>query len=151
MPRIQIGQKREAKSWQQIIVEQVKAGKALPIVGSRLAHDRMLQGGRDGLKQDYAEYLQYTQQPSLPQMTQYVSVMEKETRGSLEIKKDYLNFLKNKLFNRAEEEQLSAAILEEAEARFDDVDFSTLADLLGYPRFDEPHQDPLLKSPIWAW
>ena len=136
MPRIQLGQKRETKTWQQIIVEQIKAGKALPIVGSRPAHDRLLQ--------DYADYLGYPQPPDLPHMTQYISVTEKETRGSLEIKKDYLNFLKNKLYNLAEAEHVPASILEEAEARFDDLDFSSLADLLGYPRFGEPAQDPLL-------
>lgn len=144
MPRIQLGQKRERKTWQQIIVEQIKAGKALPIIGNQLANNRLLQGGHDALLQDYAAYLQYPQSPNLPQMTQYISVMEKEIRGSLEIKRDYLNFAKNKLFNLAEAEQTSPTILEEAEVRFDEVDFSTLADLLGYPRFLPPDQDPLL-------
>lgn len=144
MPRIHIGQKRESKTWQQIIVEQIKTGKALPIVSSKPANDRLLQGGHGGLLQDYAAYLQYEQSPNLAQMTQYVSVMEKETRGSLEIKKDYLNFLKSKLFNLAEADQIAPALIEEAEARFDDVCFSELADLLGYPRFAEPFQDPLL-------
>ncbi|MCP4699226.1 MAG: SIR2 family protein [Gammaproteobacteria bacterium] len=145
MPRIKVGQKRVSKTWQQIIFEQIKSGKAMPVISNMVADECML-GGHKQLIEEYAGYLNYPlpDRCNLPQMTQFVSVTDKESKGSLEIKKDYLNFVKNRLCDIAEADNLSPNLLEEAEDGFDDMSFSQLAATLGYPKFTEPHQEPLL-------
>jgi len=145
MPRIQIGQKRVAKTWQQLIQEQIHSGKALPVLSNALAN-RLVLGDHDHMIEAYADYLNYPmpERHDLSRMTQYVSVMEKQTKGTLEIKNDYLSFIKSSLLQRAETEHVSPDLLEDAEARFDAMDFSALADSLGYPHFGDSAEDPLL-------
>jgi hypothetical protein len=105
-------------------------------------------GDHDHVIEAYADYLDYPlpERHDLSRMTQYVSVMEKESKGTLEIKNDYLNFIKNILVRRAETEpeHVPPALLEESVARIDAMDFSAFADSLGYPHFGESTADPLL-------
>ena len=145
MPIIRSGQKRVTKTWQQMIQEQIRSGKALPVLSNTLAN-RLVLGDHDHVIETYADYLNYPlpERHDLSRMTQYVSVMEKESKGTLEIKNDYLNFIKSSLVERAETEHVPPALLEDSIARFDAMDFSALADSLGYPHFGESTADPLL-------
>src|SRR5437660_387450 len=113
MAIIQIGQKRVARTWQQMIREQIRSGKALPVLSNALAN-RVVLGDHEHVIEAYADYLNYSlsERHDLPHMTQYVSVMEKQTRGTLEIKNDYLNFIKSSLVHRAQTEHVSPALLE---------------------------------------
>jgi hypothetical protein len=145
MPIIRSGQKRVTKTWQQMIQDQIHSGKALPVLSNTLAN-RLMLGEHDYVIETYADYLNYPlpERHDLSRMTQYVSVMEKESKGTLEIKNDYLNFMKSRLVERAETEQVAPALLDDSVARFDALDFSALADSLGYPHFGDSAADPLL-------
>lgn len=61
-----------------------------------------------------------------------------------ELKSDYLNFIKNQLYHQAEAQGASAELLAEAEEAVDDVNFSEFSVRLGYPKFSQATDDPLL-------
>ena len=42
MPRIKMGETRVAKTWQQIIVDQIKAGRAIPVLSNSISNDLIL-------------------------------------------------------------------------------------------------------------
>ena len=42
MPRIKTGETRIAKTWQQIIVNQIRAGRAIPVLSNSISNDLIL-------------------------------------------------------------------------------------------------------------
>ncbi len=60
MPRIKIDQveRKETATWQQTIVERIKAGKVVPIIGHVIDDDWVL-GGHPNVVAAYATYVQY--------------------------------------------------------------------------------------------
>jgi hypothetical protein len=147
MPRIKISQpeRREAATWQQTIVDRIRAGKVVPLISQAVDYDLIL-GGHTALVEAYADYVQYplTDQHNLPQMTQYKAVTDENISDAWALKTDYVNFVKNRLFDLAEAEGASEEVLAEVEEEFDDVTFSEFVERLGFPRFDQGQVDPLL-------
>lgn len=146
MPRVKLDQAPVAtgeQSWLDAIAERIRKGKVVPIVSGRLGNDRVL-GGHAALIDAYIAYAAFplTHQP-FSQMLQFRAVADERMRDALTIKEDYVNFVKNRLFDLAEKDGALADQREEAEAQFDDVTFSVFCDLLGYPRFSG-RDDPFL-------
>jgi hypothetical protein len=84
---------------------------------------------------------------NLAHLTQFMSVMEAEAKGtmiSLVVKQDYLNFVKSQLYRLAKNGGVDRNLLNDVEAEFDTMDFSKMAKRLGYPRFTDAPEDPLL-------
>jgi hypothetical protein len=77
-------------------------------------------------------------------MAQFKITTEKRMADSWELGRDYVNFVKSKLCDIAEDAQISRDVLDEVEAEFDDISLSEVSARLGYPRFDEQATDPLL-------
>jgi SIR2-like domain len=154
MPIIKKGEKRVAKTWQQIIVDQIKEGKAIPVLSNSISNDLIL-GNHRQLILDYADYTTYplADKDNLAHLTQFMSVMEAEVKGamsSMVVKQDYLNFVKSQLYNLAKTGGMAKkGLLEEVLAEFDNLDFSALARRLDYPKFaDKREEDPPLIHPL---
>ncbi|MCI5126652.1 MAG: SIR2 family protein [Candidatus Electrothrix sp. AR5] len=162
MPRIKKNKKQsiQVPGWRRNIIEQLRGGKVLPIVGNRMHNDLLL----DGQQQTVAAYSEFLTDEhgyppacikdlSLPGLSRYNTIMQGFTEGKrivgaeLTVKREYLNFVKSRLFDRAEDndtEGTLAGLLEEEEEQFDQHDFSTMAANLRCPDFGEPDEDPLL-------
>jgi hypothetical protein len=148
MPRIrisQVGERKESATWQQTIVDRIKAGKVVPIISHVVDHNLIL-GGNTALVEAYAEYVQYplADKHNLPQMAQFKGVTDESITDAWALKTDYINFIKNRLFDLAEAEGAAEEVLAEVEEAFDDVSFSEFSGRLGYPRFNQGPADPLL-------
>lgn len=149
MPRIKVGEIHVAKTWQQIIVDQIKAGRAMPVLGNSISNDLIL-GSHRQLILDFAGYTKYplVDKDNLAHLTQFMTVMEAQAAGSMSavvVKQSYLDFVKSRLCDLAEAGGAARSLLDEVNAEFDKLDFSELAKHLGYPKFaDVPQEDPLL-------
>ncbi|MCK6629094.1 MAG: SIR2 family protein [Anaerolineae bacterium] len=148
MPRIKISgdvERKEAVTWQQTIVDRIRAGKVVPVISHSVDHNLVL-GGHTSLVAAYADYIQYplTDKPDLPQITQFKGITDESIGDAWALKTDYINFIKNRLFDLAEAAGASEETLAEIEEAFDDVTFSDFSGRLGYPRFDDGRANPLL-------
>ena len=145
MPRIRTGQRKVSKTWQQTIVERIRTGKVVPVISNSVGNNLVL-GGDDRLVSDYANYIDYPliHKDNLARMTQFISVTDEGVTDPRVIKEDYINFVKNKLFDLAELDGISAEVLAELEEEFDDVIFSEFSERLGYPQLAQGQIDPLL-------
>lgn len=144
MPRIRTGQRKVVRSWQQTITERIKAGKVVPLISNVVSSDLVL-GGHDKLVEAYAAYIDYPlpDKNNLTQMTQFMSVTDETATDPRVVKEDYINFIKNRIFDIAETNGTPSDVLVELEEEFDDVTFSEFSERLGYPRF-EKMDNPLL-------
>jgi hypothetical protein len=148
MPRIKTGEKWVAKTWQQKIIDQIKAGRAIPVLSNSISNDLIL-GNHRQLILDFAEYANYplADKDNLAHLTQFMSVMETEVKGAMSsvvVKQEYLSFIKSRLCDLAEASGVDKGLLDDVNAEFDNLDFSELAKRLDYPRFADAPQDPLL-------
>lgn len=145
MPRIRRGEKHAPKTWHQVIVDQIRAGKVLPIISNSVGNNRVL-GGHRKLHEEFGTYLNYPfeDKANLPRVTQYAGVMEEVASGATVIRGKYLEFVKSRLFDIAQADGESKEILVEIDEEFDALSFSELASRLGYPKFGDPHDDPWL-------
>jgi hypothetical protein len=144
MPRIKTGQPKNIRTWQQTIVERIRTGKVVPVI-SNLVGDDLLLGSHEGVIEAYGQYTQYPfpEKHDLSRMAQFFGVTDESIGDARAIKEDYLNFIKNRLFDRAEQDGVSRAVLDELEAQFDEVGFLDFSARLGYPKFNQS-LDPLL-------
>jgi hypothetical protein len=126
-------------------MERIRGGKVVPVISNKVSNNLVL-GGHDALVQAYAGHISYplAEQDHLAQMTQFISVTDETATDSQVIKEDYINFVKNRLFDIAENDGVSEDILAEVEEAFDNVELSEFAEVLGYPRFERGQIDPLL-------
>ena len=147
MPRIKSGKRSQAKetTWEQTIVERIRGGKVVPLVSNAIGNDLVL-GGHQNLLQSYAEYAEYplTDGATLSDMSQYRSLVNEGISDALALKEDYINFVKNRLFDIAEGDEVDGEVLEEAEEQFDELTFSQFCEHLGYPQFPDEELRPFL-------
>ncbi|HXV44163.1 MAG TPA: hypothetical protein VEC96_13940, partial [Anaerolineae bacterium] len=141
MPRIKINEmaeRKEAATWQQTIIDRIRAGKVVPIISQVVDYNLVL-GGHTPLVEAYADYVQYplADKHNLPQTAQFKGVTDESISDAWALKTDYINFIKNRLFDLAEANDVSEESLAEVEEAFDDVTFSEFSERLGYPRFDK--------------
>jgi hypothetical protein len=149
MPRIKLGQTRVAKTWQQVIFDQIKAHKAIPLLSNSISNDLIL-GDHRQLILDFAEYAKYplVDKDNLAHLTQFMTIMETQATGSMSavvVKQAYLDFVKSRLCDLAETGGAVRSLLDEVNAEFDGLAFSEMAKRLGYPRLaGVPQDEPLL-------
>jgi hypothetical protein len=89
--------------------------------------------------------IEYSMEPknNLSLLIQYTSVM-RDMSAPLDLGFHYIDFVKNRLFNIAENEGVDEDILTEVEEEFDELTFTEFAERLGYPKFDSGTENPLL-------
>jgi hypothetical protein len=145
MPRIRTGQRKKPKTWEQVIIDRIKTGKVVPLISNEVGNNLVL-GGHKALIEAYATYINYPlpSKEILSRMAQFVGVTGEMVSDPRVVKEDYINFIKNRLFDIAENEGVSADVLAELEEQFDNVNFSEFAEVLGYPRLNNGQIDPLL-------
>ena len=145
MPRIRTGQATTARTWQQTIVERIKNGKVVPIISNEVSNNLVL-GGDVPLSEAYATHINYplADNHCLPCMTQFFGVTNEAVTDPRVVKEDYINFIKNRLFDIAEAEGIAKATLAELEEEFDNVTFAEFTNTLGYPKLNNGQLDPLL-------
>ena len=145
MPRIRTGRREVARSWQQIIIDRIRTGKVVPLISNAISNDLVL-GGHLNLLEGYATYTDYplSDKKNLPLVAQFLGVTDENLTDPRAVKEDYINFIKNRLYDIAEADQVSTDILGELEEEFDDINFSEFSERLGYPRFNMGQINPLL-------
>jgi hypothetical protein len=79
-------------------------------------------------------------------VTLYRSVINKEdvARPDNLVKDTYLDFVKSRIMELAEGRGIPQELIDEADAEFEQLSCTALADRLGLPAFGAPDQDPLL-------
>ena len=144
MPRIARNQTLVDRTPQETLAEKIKAGKAVPLLSTVVEHDLIL-GGHEALVKDYAERIAYplASTNDLPHIAQFRSVTHFST-DVFAMRPEYLNVIKSRLFSIAEDDGVSQDLLAEVDAQFDRLDFTQLAKAIGYPRFDDVQDNPLL-------
>ena len=127
--------------------ERLRTGRAVPIVSNRAIYDRML-GGYAPFLASYARYVKYPlhlgQLNSLVTLVKYHKHRPREKPLTDQaLKFDYLNYVKNHLYQLAKADGVDQETLDGAAAEMDQVSASGFANRLGYPRFTG-QDDPLL-------
>lgn len=146
MPRVRIHDSSgmQTATWQQTITERIRNGKLVPIISNSVSNDLVL-GGNNEVVQAYATYSNYQKGPaSLAQMAQFKSIVDPSISDLLALKEDYVNFVKNHLFDIAEREKQDRTTLDKVEIQFDQLTFSNFCNELEYPNFTDRRNHPLL-------
>ena len=148
MPRIKtdtVTSQTQPATWQQTIIDRIRAGKLVPIISNMVSDDLVL-GGHDALVEAYAVYSRYPleQKKDLAQMAQFKSITDDRITDALALKDDYVNFIKNRLFDLAATGGVGKAIQDEVEAQFDTLNCAQFCRQLGYPSFAQDHTHPFL-------
>lgn len=125
------------------LVDRLRIDRFMPIVGASLTYDLILDGGEKGLATAWAKNLDLPHDPGDPvcRIARYHSY---RLGNDLQVKEDYLRFLKDSLLLQAQAAGLQRDILEEVTYRVNELPFTELARELGYPNVAEPRRDPLL-------
>lgn len=145
MPRIRLTQPepRGPATWQQAIVDRIRAGKLVPIVSGTAGNDLVL-GGHAPLAEAYAAYTSYPlPDRDLAGMAQYKGITD-ESIDALGLKEDYVKFAKSRLLDLAETSGVGREALDEVDAQFDRLTFAEICTQLGYPRDGDEPSHPLL-------
>jgi len=122
------------------IVQRIRAGSVVPIIGGSLAHDLVL-GGHDEIDDAYAVYCRNQgfelASNSLAEMLQFRGVADENLPDLRYLKEDYVNFIKNRLVDMAEAAAVDSEAMDEIDANFESLSLSQVCDTLGFPSFDE--------------
>ncbi|MDM8519241.1 SIR2 family protein [Anaerolineales bacterium HSG6] len=123
------------------IIRRIKTGKCTPIISYQVSGNHFSK--QDQVVETWANELDYPLQDNhnLIRVAQYASV---NNRDNLATKEDYLEFLKNRLVDKARDENLyDEMFLDTLEDEVYDLTFSEVAGRLGYPRYDNETDNPL--------
>ncbi len=132
-----------ASPLKQDLIGRIKNGKVVPVLSNEVCYDLAL-NRYDDLVKGYASYIDYPLAPTdgLMQMAKFKRINSEI--DDWDLKSDYFNYLKNQVYELAQTGGVSADLLAQAEDEVDRVNLTDFAAHLGYPRFNQPHQDPLL-------
>jgi hypothetical protein len=137
---------QQAATLEEVLADRVRNGKLVPVIGNTVGNELVF-GGQKQVTQKYAEYSKYPlSQQTLPEIAQYRSTFSPD---EVFMKKDYVNFVKNLLYDMAEAEHkankgIDKDSLDVVLDKFDDLLFSSFAEQLGFPRYDNAREHPLL-------
>ncbi len=139
-------------NWETTLLDRIRKGKVTPVISDRLGDDVVL-GGHDKLVQRYASQASYpSEQASLARVAQFKSITDEEIVDTVALKENYVDFLKNRLFDLAEEQATAGLIsgkkLIEVNEQFDDLKFPEFAKELGFPRLDDRRNPFLLLASL---
>lgn len=144
MPRILTNQPVMDNAAQPTIIDRLRSGKAVPIIGSALTHD-FLFSGVDALAKAYADYNKYPlTERSLAQVTQFKAIQDDAIRDSLTLREHYLTFVKSRLYELAQVAGIKQEALDGVDAQFDDLSLSQMSAQLNYPLVAEEQRQPFL-------
>ncbi len=133
--------RRDELDWHTLI-RRIKAGKCTPIISYQVSSHHFTE--QDQVVQTWAEEISYPMPDtdSLPRVAQYAMTTGPD---ALSAKEDYLDFLKERLLDKARAEQRSEqrAFLETLGDELYDLTFSEVANRLGYPRYEDELENPL--------
>ena len=132
-----------ASSQPQSITQRVRGGNALPILSHAAMFDLVL-FGHDAFLHYYAEKISYPY-PNVPDVGQLANYDRYTNRTSgMDCKDFYLACVKRYILRGARAAGVDPDTLAEASAQAERLGASAFANLLGYPRFDQPQAWPLL-------
>jgi hypothetical protein len=123
------------------LLRRIKAGKFTPIISYRVSDHHFDE--QDHIVETWAGELGYPMpdQENLPKVAQFVTSTSPD---ALAAKEDYIEFLKERLLNKARDAEGSdSAFLDTLEDELDELSFSDVASRLGYPHYDDPLENPL--------
>ena len=144
MPRIRTDQPQLDNTPQPTIIERLRSGKAVPIIGSAIAQD-LLFGGYDAVVKAYGDYNKYPlTERSLAQVTQFKAIQDDTIRDALTLRENYLNFIKSRLFELAQAAHVKQEALDGVDQQFDHLSLSQMCEQLPYPAVSDEEQDPFL-------
>jgi hypothetical protein len=146
MPRIRTTgpESRGPATWQQTVVERIRAGKLAPILSNAVGDDLAL-GGHAALVEAYAAYSRYPLgSGGLAEMAQFKGITDESVTDTLALKEDYVTFVKSRLFELAEADGAGRDALDDVDAQFDHLTLAQMCDQLGCPRYGDERSHPLL-------
>lgn len=131
-------------TWEQTITDRIQSGQLVPIVSGAACYDLML-GGQEALLDAYTQYggIQ-VERRSLPYMTQVRRILDERISDERKLREDYVNFVKNRLYDLAEAAAVDPDVLAAVAEQFDYLSFLKFCNELDYPRFDQDTHHPLL-------
>ena len=121
----------------------LRADQLLPVVGASVSYDLVFAANQRRLAKSWAEKLDLPHDEGDP-VCRVARYQFYRSGDDLQVKEGYLRFLKETLLNQAKASGVDDDIVEEAAAQMDNGAFTEFAELLGYPRRDDPNRDPLL-------
>lgn len=127
----------------QSFVERIRTGNIVPVLSHAVQADIVF-GGEQQLIANYAKHIAYPLEDTdnLLRMVKFRSVQD--DMDSWALKSDYLNFLKQHLYDLGQADHVDPGLLEETADEADNLTVSQFASRLGYPRFNRGEDDPLL-------
>jgi len=132
--------------------DRIRAGRVVPVVSDEALADLVL-GGWQNLLEGYADYAEYPlpDRDNLVKVAKYRQLFAEDALGERglqdqALKADYLNWVKNYIYHRAEAQGVDASVLSEAAVQVDSKTVSEFAHLFGLPDFDGDAA-PML---VWA-
>jgi hypothetical protein len=144
MPRIRTTgpESRGPATWQQTVVERIRAGKLAPILSNAVGDDLAL-GGHAALVEAYAAYSRYPLgSGGLAEMAQFKGITDESVTDTLALKEDYVTFVKSRLFELAEADGAGRDALDDVDAQFDHLTLAQMCDQLGCPRYGDERSHP---------
>lgn len=136
-------------------IGRVKTGRVVPVISDEAIFD-LLMGGYQAFTQSYADYINYPMpdKGNMVKMTKFHKLaqqnradqdnQEKKNFTNEDLKSDYLLLVKSYIYQKASREGVDQETLDAAETQVNSKAVSAFAGLLGYPRFDQGTDDPLL-------
>lgn len=144
MPRIRTDQPNLVNTPQPTIIERLRTGKAVPILGSTITYDFVL-GGHDAMVKAYADYNKYElHERSLAQVTQFKAIQDDSIKDALTLREHYLTFVKSRLFELAQTGGVAQEILDEVDQQFDNLSLGQMCGQLDYPAVADARSHPFL-------
>jgi len=125
------------------MVRRIKTGKCTPIISYQVSSQHFSK--HDLVIENWAKEIDYPDlgdHHSLHHVAQYAAAYSRDT---LSVKEDFLEFLKQRLIDKAYDElpEDEADFLETLEDEVYDLTFSEVAARLGHPKYDDPFDNPL--------
>src|SRR5262245_18726500 len=97
-------------SWETTLLERIRKRSVTPVISDGLGDDVVL-GGHDKLVRQYASNARYpAEQTALASVAQFTRITDDRIVDTLALKENYIDFLKNRLFDLAED-QANAGVL----------------------------------------
>ena len=135
---------RQPTTWQQTVVERIRAGKLAPILSSTVDDDLAL-GGHAELVKAYAKYSHIPPNGrSLAEIAQFKGITDEGISDPLALKEDYAKFVKSRLYELAEAGGTDPDALAAVDVKFDDLKLAQICEQLRFPGYGDPGSHPLL-------
>lgn len=135
---------RQPATWQQTVIERIRAGKLVPILSNAI-DDELALGGHAALLKAYADFSRIPLEGrSLAEIAQFKGITDEGITDALALKENYVNFVKSRLYELAEAGQADPEALADVDAQFDDLKLAQICEQLRFPGYGDARRHPLL-------